>query len=172
VALAVGLSPSERQGHVDAAATAMDGVMSGLTAEAPETITLTAREGTVPVTLRNDTGLTVDVVVHVRSPKLEFPDGADIPVTLTGPTTRLDLTVRSRTSGSVTLDIDVTSPDGELTMATLHTSVRSTAISGVGALLSVGAALFLLVWWARHWRRTRRSNKLVATTHPAVRDAQ
>ena len=46
--------------------------------------------------------------------------------------------------------------------------MQSTAVSGVGVVLSVGAALFLMVWWARHWRRTRRSRKLVATTHPAT----
>jgi hypothetical protein len=46
--------------------------------------------------------------------------------------------------------------------------VRSTAISGVGFLLSIGAGLFLAIWWARHWRSTRRSRHLVpasATRH-------
>ena len=33
----------------------------------------------------------------------------------------------------------------------------------------LGAALFLLVWWARHWHRTRRSTKLVEARHPSAR---
>jgi hypothetical protein len=47
-------------------------------------------------------------------------------------------------------------------------TVRSTAVSGVGLALSIGAGVFLTVWWARHWRRTRRSKKLIATeSHPS-----
>jgi hypothetical protein len=172
VAEAGELRPSNRQAHVAAAAAAMDAVVGGISAQAQGTITLTDREGSVPLTLRNDTGLPIKVVVQPRSSKLEFPGGESIPLTLTEPSTRLDLAVRTRTSGSVPLDVLITSPDGGLALAELHTSVQSTAISGVGALLSAGAAVFLAVWWARHWRRTRRSAKLVATTHPALRDAQ
>ena len=36
--------------------------------------------------------------VHLRSPKLELPGGSTIPVTLTGPSTRLDIAVRTRMS--------------------------------------------------------------------------
>jgi hypothetical protein len=38
--------------------------------------------------------------------------------------------------------------------------VRSTAISGVGPALSIGAGLFLLVGWGNHLRG-RRSRRLV-----------
>ena len=142
-------------------------VTSAIGAPARETITLTARDGNVPLTLRNTSGLPVNVVVHLRSPKLEFPNGTIIPVTLTGPTTRLDISVRARASGRFPLDVTVTSPDGALTLTTVDYRVQSTAVSGVGLMLSVGAAIFLLGWWARHWRRTRRSAKLVASSHPS-----
>ena len=116
----------------------------------------------MPLTLRNESGIPVDIVVRLRSPKLEFPDGATIPLTLEDEVTRLDVDVRARTSGAFPLDVEITSPDGGLRIAELDYSVRSTAVSGVGVVLSAGAALFLLVWWARHWHRTRRSAKLVA----------
>jgi hypothetical protein len=38
----------------------------------------------------------------------------------------------------------------------------------VGLILSAGAVLFLVVWWARHWREARRSAKLVTSSHPTV----
>ena len=44
-------------------------------------------------------------------------------------------------------------------------TVRSTAVSGAGLVLSVGAGVFLIVWWARHWHRTRRSARLVDHRH-------
>jgi hypothetical protein len=40
--------------------------------------------------------------------------------------------------------------------------VRSTFVSGVGVVLSFGAGLFLLLWWARNWRTVRRARRLVA----------
>ena len=69
-------------------------------------------------------------------------------------------------------DVTVTSPDGSLTLAEVDYSIRSTAVAGVGIVLSAGAALFLMVWWARHWHRTRRSAKLIEArhlSHPAAR---
>jgi hypothetical protein len=145
--------------------------VSAISAPARETITLTARDGTVPLTLRNDAEMPVRVVVHLRSPKLEFPEGESIALTLTEATTRLDIEVRTLASGSFPLEVQITSPDGGITLSTIDVSVQSTAVSGVGVVLSAGAALFLMVWWARHWRRTRRSAKLVDTTHPVGRGA-
>lgn len=161
------LSRTERQAHLQAASASMAAVSDAIGAPARETITLTARDGNVPLTLRNDSGLPVNVVVHLRSPKLEFPNGTVIPVTLTNPTTRLNISVRTRASGRFPLDVTVTTPDGALALARVDYQVQSTAVSGVGLVLSIGAACFLLVWWARHWRRTRRSAKLVAMRHPS-----
>jgi hypothetical protein len=162
VATARGLDGDERHAHVDAARAAIASVTAGISAPPHETVTLTARDGTVPLSLRNDAGFPVDVVVRMRSPKLEFPGGDTIPLTLSEPTTRLDIAVRARASGAFPLDVTVTSPDGGLVLADVSYSVQSTAVSGVGVVLSAGAAFFLMVWWARHWRRTRRSRKLVA----------
>jgi hypothetical protein len=166
LATATGLSGDERDAHVAAARTAIDAVVSAISTPTHRAVTLTARDGTVPLTVRNDAGLPVNVVVRLRSPKLEFPDGDTITLTLTDATTRLDIKVRALASGAFPLDVEVTSPDGALTLATVDYSVRSTAVSGVGVVLSAGAALFLLTWWTRHWRRTRRSRKLVASAHP------
>jgi hypothetical protein len=166
LATATGLSGAEREAHVASARAAIDAVVTAISAPTHGTVTLTARDGTVPLTLRNDSGVPVNVVVRLRSPKLEFPAGDTIPRTLTEANTRLDIEVRARASGAFPLDVVVTSPDGALTLATIDYSVRSTAVSGVGVVLSAGAALFLLTWWTRHWRRTRRSRKLVTTAHP------
>ncbi|MEO7428015.1 MAG: DUF6049 family protein [Acidimicrobiales bacterium] len=166
VATSSDLDRAERQAHLDSAQSAIDAVVRAVSAPARKTITLTARDGTVPLTLRNDAGLPINVVVHLRSSKLAFPGGATIAKTLTDPTTRLDISVRARASGTFPLEVEVTSPDGLLSLTSVDYSVQSSAVSGVGLVLSVGAAIFLLVWWARHWRRTRRSAKLVAA-HPA-----
>ena len=133
------------------------------------TLTLTAREGTIPLTIRNDSGVPLRVSIRLRSQKLEFPEGDTIDRLLTEEITRIDIAVRSRASGAFPLRIDVRTPDGAQSLSMSLYTVRSTAVSGAGLVLSVGAGLFLVVWWARHWRRTRRSAKLVAaTSHPAA----
>jgi hypothetical protein len=162
LATAVGLTGADRRGHIEAVETAIDAVAAGVSTPATFTLTLTARDGTVPLTIRNDSGVPLHVTVRLRSQKLEFPDGDTIDQVLTEPSTRIDINVRALASGAFPLEAAVTSPDGERTLATTTYTVRSTAVSGAGLVLSVGAGVFLIAWWASHWRRTRRSAKLVA----------
>ena len=148
----------------------MADVAGGVTTPPTFSLTLTAREGTIPLTVRNDSGVPVEVLIRLRSQKLEFPDGDTIEQELATGVTRIDIRVRSRTTGAFPLIIDVRTPDGQRSLSMSRYTVRSTAVSGAGLLLSVGAGVFLTVWWARHWRRTRRSRKLVSTNgHPTAR---
>jgi hypothetical protein len=125
-------------------------------------ITLTAREGTIPLTLTNETGRSIVVNVHLESNQLTFPGGTTFQETLAPGATRLDIDVRTRTSGAFPLDITVTSPNDAILLDQTTFTIRSTAVSGAGIVLSVGAGLFLLIWWARHWRTAQRSKRLVA----------
>jgi hypothetical protein len=158
-----GLDTGDRREELDAAQAAVDDLAAAIGTPETVTITLTAREGTVPLTIRNDTGGPVEVQVLLRSPKLELPGGDTLEMTLDEAATRLDIPVRTRASGSFRFDVEVTSPDGRVALASTSYSVRSTAVSGVGLVLSIGAGLFLVIWWARHWREHRRSQKLVTT---------
>lgn len=173
LATSTALPATEQEAHLDAVATAVDDLTSAVVAPARETITLTARDGTVPLVVRNDGDVPIETTVRLSSAKLEFPEGDVLPLSLPPGSTRLDLAVRTRASGSIPLTVTITSPDGSLTLAEVDYSIRSTAVAGMGVILSAGAALFLLVWWARHWHRTRRSAKLVEAkhlSHPAGRE--
>jgi hypothetical protein len=156
-----GLTAAERRREIAQASAAAAGVADGVSTPDAVTITLTARKGTVPLTIRNDTGGPLEVRLRFSSAKLELPEGDTRAVTLTEQTTRLDIAVRTRTSGAFPFTVDVTTPDGAVKLASTRYSVRSTAVSGVGLLLSIGAVLFLVIWWARHWREHRRSTKLI-----------
>jgi hypothetical protein len=50
-------------------------------------------------------------------------------------------------------------PDGELQVGRTRITVRSTAFSGVGVVLSVGAGTFLAAWWIRNVVKTRRDRR-------------
>jgi hypothetical protein len=63
--------------------------------------------------------------------------------------------VQTRTSGQFKVEISLHSPTGGLELSAGEVSVRSTATSVVGVILSVGALVVLAVWWFRTSRRRR-----------------
>jgi hypothetical protein len=134
----------------------IDQVLSQIRVPVGSTVTLTARKGEIPVTFLNETDQTLRVKVNLVSDKLFFPDGAEREVELPPRNTTVGFTVESRASGTFPLVLTVTSLDGELVIQSTRVRVRSTFVSGVGVFLTVGAGLFLAVWWLVHFRRRRR----------------
>ncbi len=125
------------------------------------TITMTARNGKLPITILSLSDEPLTVMLQVQSDALEFPGSstsgiAQFPLTLHKGTTIKILTVRARTSGAFPLYVSVLSGDGSLALIQTKLQVQSTALNGVGIILSVGAGLFLVAWWGRHAWRARR----------------
>lgn len=172
VASSVGLDDGTRQAYFDGVSGSIDGQLAGIVTPADQQVTLTDRSGDVPITIENRLDYPVDVEVVLSSAKLEFPDGNRRTVTLPAATpTQVDVPVEAKASGAFPVDVTVRSPDGALVLGTARYDVRSTAVSGVGLLLSIGAGAFLLLWWARHFRNIRRDRRLVSTAaHPSTRE--
>ena len=139
-----------------------------------ESITLTARRGSIPITLASSAPYTARVRIRLSSQKLAFhgigviggscqPGGTaeTCVVDLHNQNTTLKVPVQARTAGVYPLKIDLTSPDGSLPLASAQYTVRSTAASGVGIVLSIGAALLLALWWGRDLHHGRRARQLV-----------
>jgi hypothetical protein len=131
--------------------------------EAPllQRVTLTDREGLIQLVFTNDTGIPADVALVMRADRLVLPDaeGDTMQVRLEPDVTRVELRVEARSSGDAPLDIRVTSPDGRLDVAQTRVAVRTTAVSGVGVVLMVGALGFLAVWWTTTIVREHRSRR-------------
>jgi hypothetical protein len=138
-------------------------------------VTLTARNVNLPLTIQSAPRVSTHVRLVLTSPKLTFkayvpPDGT----CSSGPTievchlvlprdqTTLRIPVEARTTGVFTLDISVQSPDGDVVLASSTDTVRSTAVSFVGWVLIFGACLFLGIWWIRDSRNGRRARQLVS----------
>lgn len=156
VAQARDLGAKERQAHLDGLDRRIDTQLASIHIPRSRSVTLTAREGEIPVTVRNDLGHPARVVLDLSSDQLEFPNGDRIELDLDRRNTTLRVRVRARTSGSFPLLVNVTSPEGDLAVAESRFTVRSTAASGVGVVLSAGAIIFLLAWWLRHLVQARR----------------
>jgi hypothetical protein len=136
-------------------------------------ITLTARTGRLPITILWGGDYPLQVVLRVDSDNLSFPGlgtgTASAAQVLHKGDNPVDFTVRARTAGSFPLHITVLSPDRRLVLSSTTFTVQSTALSGVGLVLSIGAALFLAVWWTRQAVRNRRARRTAASGPALVR---
>lgn len=163
------LDESGRTAVLGAAGTATAAVTDEIIVAPKQVVTLTSSSGQVPLNLENRLSVPATVRIVMSSAKLDFPEGSVIEQVLDpNTTTPVSLQVETRASGAFPLDVSVTSADGALPIATTEYTVRSTAVSGIGLVLSIGAGLFLLVWWARHFRTARRARQLVAADTEAL----
>lgn len=156
--------PRQRMAYLEALESAIVGQLQMINVPSSRSVTLTARTGEIPVTILNKTDYPVRLRVQMVSDKLEFPSGAVRDLDLSRRNTTERFSVQARASGSFPLRVNLVSPDGALVLGRSRLTVRSTAASGVGVVLSAGAGLFLLVWWGRHQlrgRHSRRNRRLV-----------
>jgi hypothetical protein len=152
---------AERMAYVDSVIAATDERFTQVVAPDRQTYTLTSSDGNLPLTLRNEHDVPVEVLVELRSGtgNVEFRDGDSMATVLQPGSNPLSIPVHARAPGDSAIDIVVRSPDGVVVLDQVRYTVRSTAVPGLGLVLSVGAAAFLLVWWARHWTRARRARR-------------
>jgi len=156
-------TPISRALALDALSRAVHAVVAQVQLPTTRTITMTARKGHLPISVVSLSDQPLQVLLQVESDKLKFAGSgtantATFPLTLhKGNNPIIDLTVEARTSGAFPLHLTVLTPDGGLVVARTTFTVQSTALSGVGVFLSVGAGLFLVVWWSRHAWKARRA---------------
>jgi len=149
----------ERDEWFDSYDDASDAIVDAVLIPAERSIRLTARQGEIPVSIQNDTGYPISVVVHLTSNKVIFPDGAERSIEVERAQVTERFAVDARTSGAFPVRVSVESPDGGLVLVDSEITVRSTAASGVGVGLTVGAGLFLIFWWLRSVIRTRKQRE-------------
>jgi hypothetical protein len=141
---------------------------AGVTAD-EKRITLTSRRADVPLSFENNLKPARDVAirVHLDSPKLAFPKGADQVRTLKPGNNTIRFTVEARASGTFPMTISVTSPNGQLKFgAPVRVSVRSAVFGGWAVGVTIAALVFLAGWWLNHFRRTRRGRRIASAPGP------
>lgn len=122
----------------------------------PGSVTFTSQRGSVPVTVRNGTPFPIRVRVELGSSKLEFPSGSSRVVQVEPPGDTVVFAALARSTGTFPVRVRLTSPDGSVHFAAAQLTVRSTATNLSAVTLTVGAAVFFVVWLVRRLRRRRR----------------
>ncbi len=164
---------SLEQRHDDAASVSADLQVPFTSIDTPakEKVTLGADDGKFPLPIESSLDYPVKVVIELEAnDRVEFPNNR-IETTLDPGSTLVPIRVKTRTAGDTPVRITVRSPDGGVILAESRYTIRSTAVSGVGIVLTVGAALFLAVWWGRHWRRARAARTEGSVAKAGIEDA-
>jgi len=156
----VDLRVQERARYLRGVREQLEAEIAGVAMPQNRSITLTAREGDIPVTVTSRLGYPLRVVARLSGAPFEFPEGNEHVLELARENTTSSFAVRAPSSGSFRIRVQLLTPEGDLELTESRFTVRSTAISGVGTALSIGALLFLVVWWGNHLR-VRRSKRLV-----------
>jgi len=123
-------------------------------------VTLTARSGNIPITVRNDSAQPLTVVLRLTSPKVDLPLETSEPFVLE-PRRRSTqvLEVATRATGTFPIRVDVLTSDGAERITHGEVVLVSTAFNRVALVLSGGAAGFLLLWWRLGRRRAARDHE-------------
>ena len=158
------LHPTQQAGVLRNTGLAVDAQLDRLQVAGDQSITLTSQKGRVPVTITSDAPYPVTGTLTLTSDKLTFPDGQSQRVTVfpSPHSNNFYVNVQTRASGLFKVDIVLHSPAGGLALAGGQVSVRSTATSVVGVVLSLGAVAVLLVWWLRTSRKRRAARRAEA----------
>ncbi len=146
---------------VDRATALLAGVRRGVDAAFGTTtldvadVTLTDRDGTVPLTLARTDGLPLRVRVEVTGPAaLTWTDGRVKEVVLApGEERAIEVPVRSGATGVFPVTVRVTDPSGERVLARDVIGVRATAVAGPALALITATVVVLVVVGSLRQRR-------------------
>jgi hypothetical protein len=143
-------------------------------------VRLTARTGSVPITVVKSAPYPVQAVLTVTSDKIAFSAGGPAPntecstpvvtnsagrssvsslCTFIHGTNPVYIEMRSRVSGDFRMSVTLDSPQGALELASGQITVRSLSTSAAAIGLSVAAGAVLLGWWGRTVWRSRRDRR-------------
>jgi hypothetical protein len=145
-------------------------VLEQVEVQPQSTITITSSKAEIPISFRNNGADDITVELTLESDKLLFPEGNTREVTLPGKhNTTVRVAIETRGSGTTPVRMTVTTAGGLAIGPSEGTTikVRSSFVSGVGVFLTVGAIVFLVVWWG--WDIHRRRKKRAREQHPTYR---
>jgi len=170
LSLAEDLTESTRDAYLSTVDTRLGAVTGSIVPMDRRQFTITSKRTTIPITIRSTWGQPLKVKVRLTSPKLAFPKGDQI-VTVTEDSPPFRVPVEAKTNGTFQVTAALLTPNGDAPLGPpMAITVRSTALSGLGILVTIAAALGLVAWWIQHLRskRRRRAQAASALRHPTA----
>lgn len=129
---------------------------SAVSVTTPRELTLSGRNSTIRLQVRNDSKVNLTVVVRLSSVKLYLEEPVRIITLPAGSTTEVKIPATTRTNGRFPISIKVSTPEGGVDVVPYQTiTAKVNAIAGLGQLISITLLLVLIAWWWSHSRKSR-----------------
>jgi Family of unknown function (DUF6049) len=142
-------STTEGLAFIDAARRSVRATVDDLALETVDSVTLTSDSGGIPVTISNDGPHSLEFWVQLASTRIQTEPATRVRLA-PGESDTLQLQARLRSTGRFPVRVLMVSPSGRLIGET-QIVVRSTAYNRIALLITIGAALVLLLVWARRF---------------------
>lgn len=140
----------------------------------PFRFTLAGHSSTIRLNLTNTGTAPLRVLLRLDSLKLDFPEGSDVTTVLDPGINTVRIPVETRSKGRFPVTMKILTPEHESALTDpVPLTANVNALTGLGPLVTGGALLILVSWWAHHVRGTRR-RRLVggsAARHPVAAGA-
>ena len=148
-------TPSQRQVAINAANNALSTQLGYFAIDA-SAITLAGQGTSLPITVISRAPYHYAAVVHLITDRLNFPKGRAVPIAMTSPTQSIRVTTADPRGSSLTLQVELTTTNGQVVLAHSAVQVRIAGTSIVGYLLTFASLFVLALWW---WRTNMRRSK-------------
>lgn len=154
--LAVGESSrvGPAQQYLDGLSALLLATRQAVTINTPGTITLSGRNSTIRLQVRNNSATALTIRLRLASAKLDL-DTPERLVTLNPEsTTEIEVPAEALTNGRFPISMTVTTPAGNVDVVPRTTiTARVNALAGYGQLVSISLLMVLGAWWWSHWRK-------------------
>ncbi|HET9600444.1 MAG TPA: hypothetical protein VFP08_02595 [Acidimicrobiales bacterium] len=169
LSLAEDLPAAERDSYLRTVDSRLGQVTGSIIPMDRRQFTITSRRTTIPISVRTTWPEPLMVKVRLTSPKLSFPEGDQV-ITVTESSPPFRVPVEAKSNGTFQVTATLLTPQGDAPLGPpIAITVRSTALSGLGILVTIAGALALAAWWFQHLRskRRKRLHTAAAGRHPA-----
>jgi Family of unknown function (DUF6049) len=142
-------STTEGLAFIDAARESVRATVDDLALETVDSVTLTSDSGGIPVTVSNEGPHSLEFWVQLVSTRIREEPATRVELA-PGQSETLRLQARLRSTGRFPVRVLMVSPSGRM-IGDATIVVRSTAYNRTALLITIGAALVLLLVWARRF---------------------
>ncbi|GIU98892.1 MAG: hypothetical protein KatS3mg014_0508 [Actinomycetota bacterium] len=141
--------------YVNAVSERVAAALDGVRVPPGQVVTLASRTGTLPIRISSSAPEALRVIVSLESSRLVRPQRTEV-ILEPGVERTLAFRVEVKTTGRFPVWVRVAAPGGRV-IEEAEISVRSTAYNRIALLITVGAALALVLVWARRFLPRRTS---------------
>jgi hypothetical protein len=152
----VGTGETAGRRWIDGVNTVTGSVFAAAKPTTAQIFTIPPSGATIPISLGNPGDHQLNVTLQLSSSRLTFPHGDTRSVRITEPHQVVFFPVEATTTGRITVQVLVRAPSGRQ-VTTTNLVVQSTAYNRIALLVTAGAALVLVLLWARRLLRRATS---------------